>query len=52
MLEPPNWDRLIEKGLEDLKEAIRLDPSLKTNIKSEEIFKLISGDQRFKDLIS
>jgi serine/threonine protein kinase len=51
MLQPPNWDRLIEKGLEDLREAIRLDPALKTKIKSEEIFKLISEDQRFKDLL-
>lgn len=52
VLQPPNWDRLIEKGLDDLREAIRLDPSLKTEIKSEEIFKLISEDQRFKDLIA
>ena len=52
MLQPPNWDRLIEKGLEDLREAIRLDPTLKTKIKSEEIFKLISEDQRLKGLMS
>ena len=32
MLQPPNRDRLIEKGLEDLREAIRLDPTLKTKI--------------------